>query len=109
MTWWVLSGQSNRPAGGARLWGSRSFGPETTFSCRWVRILSITVGSSWMQAITLTAPPQALQVWMSMLNTRLSLCAPAHGAWMAFGWRSLLSPTRCFEFVASAPSGRRHL
>ncbi len=61
MTLWVLSGQSNRPAGGARLWGSRSFGPETTFSCRWVRILSITAGS-WMQAIALTAPPQALDV-----------------------------------------------
>jgi len=70
MTLWFLSGQSNRPAGGARLWGSRSCGPEVTFSCRWVRILSMTTGSS-MQAITLTAPPQALQVSMSILITRL--------------------------------------
>ena len=32
MTWWVLSVQLNWPAGGARLCGSRSAGPETTVS-----------------------------------------------------------------------------
>ena len=44
------------------------------FRSRWVRIFSITWGSS-MQAMILTAPPQAGQVWMSMPNTRFRRCA----------------------------------
>lgn len=39
-----------------------------------IRICLITIGSS-MQAMTFMAPPQPLQVSMSILKTRLSRCA----------------------------------
>ncbi len=54
---------------GARHGGKRLAAPQAALLSRWVRIFSITTGSS-MQAMILTRPPQVLQVSMSMLNTR---------------------------------------
>ncbi len=81
----------NKPiCGGARHSGNRLFPAAAAFLSRWESIFAITTGSSRqllpallyllhpcsrMQAITLTAPPHSLQVSMSMLNTRFSLCA----------------------------------
>ena len=53
--------------GGARDGGKRRAVPPAALS-RCVRILSITTGSS-MQAMIFTAPPQPLQVSMSMWPT----------------------------------------
>jgi len=56
---WGLLYQSNKPAcGGSRHGGSREASAAAPFSWRWVSIFSITTGSS-MQAMVLTAPPQA--------------------------------------------------
>ncbi len=60
--------------GGARDRGKRAVAVEGSLLSRWVRIFSITTGSS-MQAMILTAPPQARQVSMSMPNTRFRRCA----------------------------------
>ena len=49
-----------------------------------MRIFSITTGSS-MQAMILTAPPQARQVSMSMLNTRFRRCAQVIDARRSLG------------------------
>ena len=66
----VLSVQLNRAvSGGARLLGNGACAAGV-FLFKWVSIFSMTTGS-WMQAITLTAPPHLLQVSMSILNTRL--------------------------------------
>ncbi len=62
--------QSNKPrCGGARVSGSRFVSTKLVFLSRWLRIFSMTTGSS-MQAITRSAPPQARQVSTSMLKTR---------------------------------------
>ncbi len=55
--------------GGARHGGKRAAVAVASLRSRWVRIFSITTGSS-MQAMILTAPPQARQVSMSTPNTR---------------------------------------
>jgi hypothetical protein len=54
--------------------GRRPAVPQAALLSRWVRILSITIGSS-MQAMLLTGPPQLLQISMSMLKTRFKRCA----------------------------------
>jgi hypothetical protein len=66
---------------GARQRGHREASAQAPFSSRWVRIFSITTGSS-MQAMILTAPPHSRQVSMSTLNTRLRrpLQGPTFGA-----------------------------
>ncbi len=97
--------QSNKRAcGGARDGGNREAISEAPFSWRWVRgvvqgctvygpkdgIFSMTTGS-WMQAITLTAPPHALHVSMSILKTRFSRCAQVMATRRStgvFSWRS---------------------
>jgi hypothetical protein len=84
--------------GGARLCGGNSSTTSSFFVFRWLSIFWITNGCSLdtslsltlraafavqigfpadlsMLAITLTAPPHCSQVSMSMLKTRLSLCA----------------------------------
>ena len=70
--------------GGARHLGNRFGAAAGVFRSRWVRIFSITWGSS-MQAMILTVPPQAGQVWMSMLNTRFRRCAQVMAAWRCAG------------------------
>jgi len=60
--------------GGARERGKRALAVQGSLLSRWVRIFSITTGSS-MQAMILTAAPQARQVSMSMPNTRFRRCA----------------------------------
>ena len=50
----------------------------------------MTNGSS-MQAMTFMTPPQAWQVSISMLNTRLSRCAQVMAAWRSAGVRSCAS------------------
>jgi hypothetical protein len=57
-----------------RLCGGNSSTTSSFFVFRWLSIFWITNGSS-MLAITLTAPPHCSHVSMSMLKTRLSLCA----------------------------------
>jgi hypothetical protein len=80
--------QPNRLAcGGARVSGNRAVTVVGAFSARQVSIFLIISGSS-MQAITLAAPPQARQVFTSMLNTRLSRCAQLMAAWRSVGVRS---------------------
>ena len=66
----------SRTGGGARPSGNRPTGSGAAFSFTWVRIFSITAGSS-MQAMILTAPPHSRQVSMSMsmLKTRFNRCA----------------------------------
>ena len=67
--------QSNRPVwGGARHGGRRETSGEAPFASRWVRIFSITTESS-MQAMILTAPPQAGQVSIRC-RTLVSSAAP---------------------------------
>jgi len=70
--------------GGARHLGNRFGAAAGVLRSRWVRIFSITWGSS-MQAMILTAPPQAGQVWMSMPNTRFRRCAQVMAAWRCGG------------------------
>ena len=54
--------QANEPTGGgARDGGKRRVASQASLRSRWVRIFSITAGSS-MQAMILTRPPQVLQV-----------------------------------------------
>jgi hypothetical protein len=60
--------------GGARLSGNELEFRVTTFCSRWERICLITYGSSIL-ARTLTAPPHASQVDMSILNTHFMRCA----------------------------------
>lgn len=57
---------------------------------RWVSIFSITAGSS-MQAMTFTAPPQWLQVSISMWNTHLSRCDQVIDARRSTGVRSCVA------------------
>lgn len=61
--------QLNGRAGGARHGGGREACAAAAFASRRARIFSITTGSS-MLAMMRTAPPQAAQVWKSILNTR---------------------------------------
>ena len=86
--------QSSRPAwGGARQRGRREASAEAPFSSRWVRIFSITTGSS-MQAMILTAPPHSRQVSMSILNTRLR--RPLQGPTFGVPSSSMLAARRRF-------------
>jgi hypothetical protein len=72
---WLHAYQPNKLAwGGARHGGKRRATPQAPLLSRWVRILSITTGSS-TQAMILIAPPQARQVSTSMWNTRFRRCA----------------------------------
>jgi len=67
--------QPNKLAcGGARHAGKRAPVPVASLRPRWVRIFSMTSGSS-MQAMILTLPAQLWQVSKSMLNTRFRRCA----------------------------------
>jgi len=76
---WLYTYQANKLAwGGARHGGKRRPAPQAALP-RWVRIFSITTGSS-IQAMILTGPPQLLQVSMSMLNTRFRRCAQVMAA-----------------------------
>ena len=77
---WLRVYQANKLAwGGARDGGKRRAAWEASLRSRWVRIFSITTGSS-MQAIILTWPPQLLQISMSMLKTRFKRCAQVMAA-----------------------------
>ncbi len=89
---WLLACQSNRLArGGARHGGNREASAAAPFVSRWVRILSITTGSS-MQAMILTGPPQAGQVWISMPNTRFRRSAQVIKARRSPGGGSSATP-----------------
>ena len=121
---WVLvwlSSQSNKlPGGGARHGGNGEASTEGSgaFLSRWLRIFSITTGSS-MHAMILSAPPQARQVAMSMPKTRIRRCAQVIAARRSAGvgscpssvaWRLLPLPrfagvtkARCWLFGANTP------
>ena len=72
---WLPVYQANKPAwGGARDGGKRAGVAIASLPSRWVRIFSMTSGSS-MQAMILRWPPQVLHVSMSILNTRFRRCA----------------------------------
>ena len=72
---WLPVYQANKPAwGGARDGGKRAGVAIASLPSRWVRIFSMTSGSS-MQAMILRWPLQVLHVSMSILNTRLRRCA----------------------------------
>jgi hypothetical protein len=60
-----------------------------------------------MLAIILTAPPQAWQVSMSMLNTRLSRCAQVIAARRSAGVGSS-GIARCEALASPAPFSRSH-
>ena len=79
-------GQFRRRAGGMRVGSSGRFGMTVemvedaldkvgVFSAIAPALLYLLHPCSRMQAMILTCPPQASQVSISILNTRLSLCA----------------------------------
>ena len=74
LAWWPTSQSNKPPCGGARQCGNQVGSTEGSCLSRWMRIFSITAGSS-MQAMILTAPPQTRQVARSMPNTRIRRCA----------------------------------
>ena len=67
--------QSNKRIwGGARLGGHRVVSGSVAFASRWVKIFSITFGSS-MEALICAAPSHARQIAMSMSKARFRHCA----------------------------------